>query len=1068
MSLTRGGPFFDNEEAFSPIVDSLLNELPENAVFFLSQKGNWQKNPRTWEERINHELLYRLKKEAPLIRKNFIQITYRCLNNPDFSSLAQKINSFWPEPSFPLEHWLTRAAALPEELRPSVLSSVWSQQKFREDARIFISFIRLIANIILSRCFELNSTLPGPDWDVQARQVRSYFGQRKQAWEEERVTRFSLEEKELFYKLRQTIEGPLEGLIAPIAQLVAEEQRISLVVENLFRKLKTSADKEAIYQTIIEKWQPPMGIVANLSPSLFFLSLYLLILPEVELSSGLQHAAAVSLSLFRDQRSADYLLYALEKLPIINTKIRENVIYTLGCLKEARAVPLLTLILDQPDFWPESDLKEARICPLQEQKEEAIWALGKIGLAAVKAIPLLSRYAEHPSAKLKTYLAWSLGEIGRAQKENTGGISADLLIALLKLLKEKNKEVFEEATSALKKIQMPEFIHTLYLYHVGAVNLLSLKPAATGLNELSATLNHFLSQKKRTVMAVTGDSGTGKTYFCQVLAKGLAGVKPAEILYLMRDSKNGRKIFNRLLGLSWLKKYIDPAYYQSELADETASDSEAFWPTFLETHKDKKFILLDGCRDRHYFQRVVDLFYERGELDVVVNLRANFSTRRLNLEEREVALESVRLHLSFLEEPALEDTYFYQEGKTILYDLDNSLNARLSQEEIAELFAPRVIPRWEEFIQLGSFKYEHNIPLTPEEKIDFQQASFRAEISTWPESQRSSLQPEEQILKIQLNEALAAEPNLLYILPLTNLKPERLQFYAQEQVGGAAEDGTIFVLTLLDHRLFRVASPEKPVAFAILNQTFYLADKLGGLISVSLEKEEKINYHHAGSAISGLAAIPPNCLLAVEKNGLIRLWNFEEKKLESLNLEVGPINSLASAPGRRAYLSAGTEIIGLDWEKGVIIRMCLVDEMPQSIYTVSKDRIIIVVSKNNNTEWGLIFINFNRGLRTTLWLPGAKRIKTLVPLLDGRVVIIFEPISRSFDEGPALFVLNPEGNYFSLARVNRRPVEVNDLLILGPRIITCGRESDGPASFRLWGSEFFVQAERSKLKIKPF
>ncbi len=1068
MSLAGSRPFFDSEETFSRIVNSLLEELPEHAIFFLNPKGNWQKSPRSWEERINHEFLYRLKTEAPIVRKNFIQITYGCLKNPDFLSLVQKISSLWLESSFPLENWLTLPPELQEELRPSILSAVWNQKRFSEDARIFINFIRLVTNIILSRCLELNSTLPVPDWDVQVREVKSYFWHRRRAWEEGEAGRFSLKEKELFFELRQIIAGSLAGLIAPIAQLVAEEQRISLILVNLFRKLKTSSDKEEIYQTIIEKWRPAMGIVANLSSSLFFLSLCLLILPDIELSSGLQYAASVNLSLFRDKRSTDYLLYALEKLPIINTKIRENIIYTLGCLKEARAVPLVAQILEQPDFWPESDLKEARICPLQEQKEEAIWALGKIGLAAVKAIPILSFYAEHPSAKLKTYLAWALGEIGRAQKENSGGISADLLIALLRLLKEKNKEVFEEATSALKKIQMPEFIHNLYLYHVGAVNLLSLKPATTGLNELSATLNHLLTKKKRTVMVVTGDSGTGKTYFCQVLAKGLAGVKPAEILYLMRDSKNGRKIFNRLLGLNWLKRYIDPAYYQPELTDETTADSETFWSSFLETHKDKKFILLDGCRDRHYFQRVVDLFYERGELDVVVNFRANFSTRRLNLEAREVALESVRLHLSFLEEPALEDTYFYQEGKTILYDLDNSENSRLNQDEITELFSPRVIPRWEEFIQLGTFKYEQNIPLTSEEKIDSQEASLQAEVSEWPESQVSSLRPEEQILTIQLNEALAAEPNLLYILPLTKLKPERLQFYAQEQVGGVDEDGAIFVLTLLDHRLFRVPLHPKPATFAILNQAFYLVDELGGLVSVSLEKEEKINYRLSGSAISGLAAIPPDCILAAEKNGLIRLWNFEEKKQERLNLEVGPINSLASAPGRNVYLSTATDIICLNWEKGVINRMRLAGETPKSIYTVSKDKIIAVVSRKNDTEWGLRFINFDRGVGTTLWLPGTKRIKTLAPLLDGRVVIICQQDSKSFNEGPTLFVLNPEGDYFSLARVNRRPIEINDLLILGPRILTCGLESNGQGSFRLWGSEFFVRAERSKLKIKPF
>lgn len=58
----------------------------------------------------------------------------------------------------------------------------------------------------------------------------------------------------------------------------------------------------------------------------------------------------------------------------------------------------------------------------------------------------------------------------------------------------------------------------------------------------------------------------------------------------------------------------------------------------------------------------VDLLYEKDKLDLVVNFRTNFSPRRLNLEIREIALESVRFHLFFLEEPTIEDTLLYQEG----------------------------------------------------------------------------------------------------------------------------------------------------------------------------------------------------------------------------------------------------------------------------------------------------------------------------------------------------------------------------------------------------------------------
>src|SRR4030042_2161212 len=171
----------------------------------------------------------------------------------------------------------------------------------------------------------------------------------------------------------------------------------------------------------------------------------------------------------------------------------------------------------------------------------------------------------------------------------------------------------------------------------------------------------------------------------------------------MLYSKRGHKVFNRLRGLAWLKKHIAPCYYQDYPGAEDEDDPEAYFRRFLEDNSDKRLIILDGCRDRHYFQRVIDFFYLQGELDIEVNFRAHFSTRRLNLETREFALESVKLHLQFLEEPALEDTLFYQEGLVILYDLDKSLGCRLRREETRELFERARGDSWGELIRIGDF-----------------------------------------------------------------------------------------------------------------------------------------------------------------------------------------------------------------------------------------------------------------------------------------------------------------------------------------------------------------------------
>ncbi|OGD11189.1 MAG: hypothetical protein A2Y86_04300 [Candidatus Aminicenantes bacterium RBG_13_62_12] len=545
--------------------------------------------------------------------------------------------------------------------------------------------------------------------------------------------------------------------------------------------------------------RPPLGIVTNTSPALLLPCLSLLADEELSLESGIPYAASVILSILRDRRSTAGLLRALGRFPLSRSKIRENIIYTLGSLHEGAAVPALSALLDEPDEVP---AEAGRVRLIVEQKVEAVWALGKIGAPAVPAIPALARCADHDSSMLKTCVSWTLGEVGRAQKEQMGGLDADVVIALLKLLKVRNRQVYEETVSALRKIDLPEFIHSLYLYHAGAVNLQGLLPAQRGLYELSETLHYLIQSKGRAIMAVTGDSGTGKTYFCRAVSGGFGNLGPDDILYLMRDSKIGQKVCNRILGLRWLKHNIDPAYYHDYPLSEEEDDPRAFLDEFLEENKHRKLIILDGCRDRDYFQRVVDAFYERGVMDLDVTFRATFSTRRLNLEEREVAMESVNTHLSFLEEPILEDTDFYREGVVLVYDFDNSVGARLNREETLELFDRQKIESWGGLIRLGAFDRGKRTAPVSSSTLDPRTETLSCRADAAPPGRVRPFRQEERHIRPRLNDDLAAEPNLLETFDFGDLKADRLRLYAQNQVAGTSEDGRGFVLSFIDNRLF--------------------------------------------------------------------------------------------------------------------------------------------------------------------------------------------------------------------------------------------------------------------------
>jgi HEAT repeat protein len=1014
---------------------ALLRDFDPRNLCYLDREGRWAENPEKLRDRISHSFLFHV----------------RSLSEEGMASfLTRAFSPFLTESRWPIAGKVAASrAAVPTSPALTVFETLlW---------------------ILECESWKVNAEGPAPEWNTEARAFQAESRSAQRSLEESLASRLTSAERKEFLEAKAEVTKSAAEALTPLVSLIAEEQKHSAALERLVAESSDPKRREEAYSLILERIQPPLGIVTQIPPALFFPCLRLLLDSRIDPESGIPHLASLVLSVFQDPRSSESLLQALSHYPLGYTKIRENLIYTLGNLKEARAVEALVKVLEAPDEIKETASSRPTACLLLEQKEEAIWALGKIGLDAIKTLGALVRYADHPSAKLKTYLAWTLGEVGKAQKGETGGVSADVLIALLKLLKDKNRQIFEEAVAALRKIDLPEFIHSLYLYHVGAVSMLGLKPAQRGLYELSETLHHLLRTKKRTIMAVNGDSGTGKTYFCQAIADGFAGVRPEEILYLMRDSKRGQKVFNRLLGLAWLKKHIDPSYYQDYPVSEDEDDPEAYFRRFLEEYSDKRLIILDGCRDRHYFQRVIDFFYLQGELDIEVNFRAHFSTRRLNLESREFALESVKLHLQFLEEPALEDTSFYQEGLVILYDLDNSLGSRLDREETKELFERPRVDSWGELIRIGDFNGETASSPCLQEKLEVEEKELQVREEDWPQTQASPITPAEKRLKPILNEDLKSEPNLLKEIPLGDIHPARLRFYAQDQVAGSGEDGEVFVLTFLDNRIFhtRVGGI---FDFALLGRTFVLSIPGRGLFTLSFERNELVEWRGVDLYPEKISGLPPDRLVTAHRDGTIRVWDSLEKRVLGFAAGMSSPAALAVDQAGRIYGGDKTGRIR-QWD----LERRTVRDYPGSgaavrflrYYPLGK-----LLAVEDGTAGGrtdrLRILDFAAQTVRSIPLPPGRIVNGINVYHDGRIIAATSAAAEKDDSRrKSLLILSPGDSGCSILPLSGHAGGTKDCLTMGPKIVTCGPDAAGTPSVRVWGSEFFVRTELSKLFIKP-
>ncbi len=1030
-----------------------LERFPTQKIEFFSRAGEWHENPRTLRDRISHELFYQLRKKGKNEAAAFMDAVFSPLLGEDYGRAVLKLG----------------AALMSAESPVSASSRAAIDNFFNTMHRPFLIVHEVLVWLIRREIFRLNAEAYVPDWNVEAQSAKAEYAANLRALDDfARRTLTDVEVQRLSEVAAGLFSHPADPA-ATAASLLAEEIKISEALERLVTASVLHPQQEEICSAVIEKIQSPTGIVSHLSPALFFPCLRLLGDDRIDLASGIPYTASVMLSIFQDPRSAEMLLSALKSYPLSCTKIRENIIYALGNLRESRAVEDLIAVLEAPDEIAARVGGGTTVCLLLEQKEETIWALGKIGLAAVRAIPALAKCADHSSARLKTYLAWTLGEVGKAQREATGGVSADIVIALLKLLKEKSKQLFEETAGALKKIGLPEFVHSLYLYHVGAISILGLKPAQRGLYELSETVHHLLGTQRTAVLAVNGDSGTGKTYFCQAVAEGFPGVGPGEILYLMRDTKRGQRVFNRLLGLRWLKKHIDPAYYQDYPLSEEDDDPEAYFRQFLEENSDKRLIILDGCRDRHYFQRVIDFFYNQGRLDIEVNFRARFSTRRLNLEEREVALESVKLHLAFLEEPALEDTPFYQEDLVILYDLDNSHGSRLNRQETKELFEEKRIDSWGELIRIGDFPGKKESVSCQKESLAVREEDFSIEEENWPQFSVRSFVPEEKILDPVLNEHLAAEPNLLKTIPLEGFDPRRILFYAQEQIAGVGGRSTPYVFTLLDNRVFSFDLGEAVADLAVLGRTLYLAAPDRALFGLSFENDQIAEIMTGDAAPLKIAVSPPDRIVTASAQGRICVLDLLEKKIFVLAGSGRAVTSLAV--DQRGRICAGDESGGLRLWDLEACRVTLLEGMAgpaRFLRAYPFGKILAIEGSRLQSPVSLFhIIDVEKGSLETIPFSSALSLGGVNVYYDGRIIIGLEPARETHaTSGSSLIILSPQDGGCSSATLNGHSGGTRDCLALGPKIITCGSENDGRSAFRIWGSEFYVRTEMGRLRIK--
>jgi len=1045
-------------------LETLSTEFQPKKVVYLDARGNWEENPVDLLQRTSNEFLFQTWKLEPEKRAALSESILQKISEEQTWRAVKRIKLALIGESWEVPETLTSPGN--EERIFQFYSSSGRELRFIPS----LITLDVLTWTLHLEALRLNAESFVPEWENEAKIHRQEAAAELHKWHaalslpgNDQVMARTLSS---FRELWQDFD-----CLSKIPRHKAEENKLLRILSLILEKASIAGEGEEIFAIAAEKIQPPQGIVTETSPALLLPCLRILNDEQIPVSSGLPYKASVILSILQDPRSTEALLQAMDRIPLQFTKIRENLIYALGSLKEEKAVDTVAAVLKASDeAHYENQDGEKYSCLLLEQKEEAFWALGKIGEPSVRSLPILTEYSHHSSPRLRTYLARALGEIGKAQKERHGGVSVEILIALLRLMQAKHRNIFEETVSALRKIEMPQFIHTLYLYRAGAVTILGLTPAQRGLYELSETLHHLLKSKKRVVMAVNGDSGTGKTYFCQSLISGFGDLEGNEILYLMRDRKRDQKVFNRILGLKWLKKFVEPSFYENYPVREEKDDPDAFLTEFFKEHSKKRLFILDGCRDQCYFQRVIELLYFKGELDVEVNFRATLSTRRLNLEEREIALESVRTHLDFFEEPALEDTLLYQEGIAILYDLDNSVSSRLNRKEIQELFQKPRIQSWGDLIKIGDFAQSPKTLQVKPETLSLRKEKFSWKEEKWPGTESNSFRPDEKKFKFRLNEDLAARPNLLQTAPVNEIEPKQIKFYAQDQIAGIGESGHVFVITFLDNRIFYTQA-DMNSGIHVSGRDIFVLHPNGEISLFSFERNERIRLGITDNPALVIKSLARDKIVTGHADGKIRIWDFSEKRIRVCDGHAQPVISLAADYQGRIYSgSLDRSIRQWDWNGEQVSVFSEMEETAYHLKLYPRRKILATTSKDtegcpSGTHVNLIkILDFENGRCLTIPSPSERIFSSVNVYFDGRIIATLAPPKKTGDRDLVVISASEDQAGFHILDGHNR--ETKDSLVMGPRIVTCGSDEPQSHSLRIWGTEFFVRMALSKLSLQ--
>ena len=169
-------------------------------------------------------------------------------------------------------------------------------------------------------------------------------------------------------------------------------------------------------------------------------------------------------------------------------------------------------------------------------------------------------------------------------------------------------------------------------------------------------------------------------------------------------------------------------------------------------------------------------------------------------------------------------------------------------------------------------------------------------------------------------------------------------------------------------------------------------------------------------------------------DGELRVWDPKDRKVKVLLGLEAPMSKVGLFPDGRVVLGTG-----------------IVDELER---------------KRNSSSAEISIVDFQSGACETFRLSDIGAVNAMSVYFDGRIILGLKSCA-SFGSQGNLVVIDLQSSFPQYKILGGHRLETRDCLTMGPRILTCGSESESQHSLRIWGTELYVKREHDKLALMP-